>query len=188
MRGPSQNSGVQEFEGKVFGKCASTYPWPRSEKKRMGDPICDRFSVEIHSNRIIAVVADGCSWGAKPREAAFRASESFINYLNSATNHITKFSQIPGYLLEAVEGAHETIIAEKDDIWDAGTTTLIGGMLLETEEKDEYVFVCVNVGDCKAFLYSRRDHKLTDITVGNRPDNCDTRDPGGRLGKQKKKI
>ena len=97
----------------------------------------------------------------------------------------------------------------KDDWWKAGTSTLIGGVLVqlgneveggegggrggeEGERKGglkwrdlgmvkkkksekrgvgagrEWAFVCVNVGDCKAILYSRKKQEFFDITRGNR--------------------
>lgn len=48
--------------------------------------------------------------------------------------------------------------------------------------RDRYVFVCVSLGDCKAFHYSQRTQQFTDITEGNRQNLTDARDPGGRLG------
>lgn len=46
----------------------------------------------------------------------------------------------------------------------------------------QFVFEFVSVGDCKAFRYDARAKKCTDITVGNRNNLSDPRDPGGRLG------
>jgi len=44
------------------------------------------------------------------------------------------------------------------------------------------VAVCVGIGDCKAFRYSRREEKVIEISRGNRIDVKDATDPGGRLG------
>jgi hypothetical protein len=41
--------------------------------------------------------------------------------------------------------------------------------------------VLVNIGDCKAFLYSKQARTVTDITAGNRGTD-DASDPGGRIG------
>ncbi len=109
-------------------------------------------------------------------------------------------------LLKAFAAAHEKIINgfSKEDIWDAGTTTLIGGLLVPIEvpggrpvcdyfplgedlhsrvlrQEEKYAFVCASIGDCKAFLYSPKEKKATDITLGNRA-GLDATDPGGRLG------
>lgn len=80
------------------------------------------------------------------------------------------------YLLRALSFCHFKIIEDKEDLWEAGTTTLLGGMLFrlkrskeEKETKNEpYVFVCVSVGDCKAYLFSSKNKTVSDITAGNR--------------------
>lgn len=90
--------------------------------------------------------------------------------------------------------AHETIVADfpKEDIWDAGTSTLIGGVLVpvvnpsygsqsEAKKPEKWGFVCASVGDCKAFLYRPDEGIAVDITLGNRVE-LDATDPGGRLG------
>eukprot|EP01121_Diplochlamys_sp_Union-15-3_P003050 TRINITY_DN12888_c0_g1_i1.p1 TRINITY_DN12888_c0_g1~~TRINITY_DN12888_c0_g1_i1.p1 ORF type:complete len:253 (-),score=44.97 TRINITY_DN12888_c0_g1_i1:13-771(-) len=113
------------------------------------------------------------------------------------------------YLLffRAIQEAHEKIVEglEGKSVWLAGTTTLCGGILMKVmQDKDpwlsEWGFICVNVGDCKAFLYSpkRTDEslkltnkegnttteiKVIDITEGNRP-SLDPTSCGGRLGPQ----
>jgi len=44
------------------------------------------------------------------------------------------------------------------DIWEAGTTTLLGGLVLRVHnQRAPYVFVCASVGDCKAFHISISD-------------------------------
>ena len=45
-----------------------------------------------------------------------------------------------------------------------------------------WIFECVNVGDCKAFLFSPKTRQILDITDGNRTSLKNARDPGGRLG------
>jgi hypothetical protein len=52
------------------------------------------------------------------------------------------------YLLRAFDKASREIVVGVDFIWDAGTTTLLGGLALELDN-DRWCFVCANVGDCK---------------------------------------
>jgi len=52
----------------------------------------------------------------------------------------------------------------------------------DDEDRKKYGFVCLGVGDCKAYRYSSRTTRFTDITIGNRKKPSDPRDPGGRLG------
>jgi len=47
-----------------------------------------------------------------------------------------------------------------------------------------FVFEFISVGDCKAFKFDQRSRTCVDITVGNRNNLTDPRDPGGRLGPQ----
>jgi len=91
------------------------------------------------------------------------------------------------FLLKAVVSAHNKIIDGKEDVWEAGTTTLLGGLLVELKKSDDFpdlqwAFICASVGDCKAFCWSPSTGKFTDITLGNRTNLTDATDPGGRIG------
>jgi len=75
----------------------------------------------------------------------------------------------------------------KKDIWMAGTTTGLCGLLVEldtTKNPDlpPWAFVFISIGDCKCFHYMSDKQCCEDITVGNRMNITDARDPGGRLG------
>jgi len=71
-----------------------------------------------------------------------------------------------------------------------GTTTLLGGVVLELDEDDAkkcnapFIFICASIGDCKAFFCSSVTGEVVDITTGTRPPSAITNvnDPGGRLG------
>jgi hypothetical protein len=94
--------------------------------------------------------------------------------------HQTRIQDVPDaghFLLRAFEKASREIIQGVDDIWEAGTTTLLGGLILELEA-NKWCFLCVNVGDCKAFRWSHATKDVVDITVGNRRNVTDARDPG----------
>lgn len=86
-------------------------------------------------------------------------------------------------LLRALCEANRKIVEGVTDLWEAGTTTVLAGIVLQTTAdsgKPEWGLLCASVGDCKALLWNKRTGNFTDITMGNR---CtDMRDPGGRLG------
>lgn len=89
-------------------------------------------------------------------------------------------------LLRSLQYCHQKIIEGHEDIWMAGTTTFLGGMLMkiktESDKKnDEFAFVCANIGDCKAFIWDCETQRCRDITAGNRA-GLDAKDCGGRLG------
>ncbi|GAM21566.1 hypothetical protein SAMD00019534_047410 [Acytostelium subglobosum LB1] len=163
----------------------STYPLlPCGEKD--GDPIADKLYVQVHRNRAIMAVADGCNWGRRPVMAACDAIAAFAQYFDQRQSEIQTLHDAGHYLLRAFCEAHNKIIQGKSDIWEAGTTTLLGGLVMELEDDSgappRWGFLCASVGDCKAFLLSMKRREATDVTSGNRFNITDTRDPGGRLG------
>jgi len=166
-------------------KTISTYPYLAQESKRDGDPNADRLFMSISSNRVIAAIADGCNWGTRPQLAARNAIAAFGNYLKEKQEQIRDLQDVGHFLYRAFCEAHNKIVEGKEDIWEAGTTTLLGGLLVEFEENDhdyKWGFVCASVGDCKAFHWNHKTREVNDITSGNRSNLSDTRDPGGRLG------
>lgn len=158
---------------------------------RDGDPVCDSYCIQIlEENSVIMCITDGCNWGVRPMEASNRAKNAFVEYLRLHQHKIEDLNDAGHQLLNAIACAHQKIIEGKD-VWDAGTTTLCGGLLLPLDtpsgskkEKQnqlstslnssddiinpKWAFVCVSIGDCKAYWYSSRKKALTDITAGNR--------------------
>lgn len=56
--------------------------------------------------------------------------------------------------------------------------------LLNCAAPTPFGIVLVNIGDCKAFLYTKRTRAVIDITAGNRGTD-DASDPGGRIGESR---
>ena len=192
------------------GTAITTYPMlpvqqddPDASPKfaREGSPICDQYRCVIYPSRIIVGVADGCNWGDPPRNAARAALNAFIRYLDAHQGEIGDLQYAGGLALRALSMANAEIFkgidAEKSMI---GTTTLLGGIILELEvdsvdddasedegkeEKQtvpEYGFVYVSIGDCKAFHWSAVTKTFSDITASNRTGTLSASDCGGRLG------
>lgn len=107
-------------------------------------------------------------------------------YLTDKQEMIKDLQDAGHYLLRSFAEAHKRIVAGKEDIWEAGTTTLIGVLCLELEPAQEgdpkWGILCASVGDCKAFIATRGGKDVVDVTSGNRNNVLDGRDPGGRLG------
>jgi len=190
------NENMLLFREVVAGQTISTYPTISGDGQRSGDPICDHWAIRCFQNRIIVCLADGCGWGERSRQAAILAVDGFIEYMTKHQQEIADVKEIGTQLLGAFATAHKKLIEKEDEI---GTTTLIGGVLLEIDKNNErwspsWEFVCASVGDCKAFHVSsssrpkpgkqRADPGMVDvmdITARNRP-STDPKDPGGRLG------
>lgn len=175
-----------DYDDPILSTCSiSTYPkLPTGEKD--GEPIADRLYVQLHENRAVVAVADGCNWGRRPQMAARDAVAALSNYITEKQELIRDVQDAGHYLLRSFAEAHNRIVSGKDDIWEAGTTTLIGTLILELETENEgdpkWGVLCASVGDCKAFIAQPNTKQIVDVTNGNRNNVADGRDPGGRLG------
>eukprot|EP01127_Copromyxa_protea_P016713 TRINITY_DN5010_c0_g1_i1.p1 TRINITY_DN5010_c0_g1~~TRINITY_DN5010_c0_g1_i1.p1 ORF type:complete len:1604 (+),score=274.67 TRINITY_DN5010_c0_g1_i1:128-4813(+) len=186
---------LERFEANVgegvYGVVTTTYPrisMKPEEREHQGDPICDKFCLERFENGVIAAVADGCNWGPKPRSAAEIASRTFVEYNKKHVFEAgLEMTTVAENLVKACSSAHAAILQSSPKAFDCGTTTLLGGCLLQIEEPEHHwAFVCVGVGDCKAYRISIQEGSVnvTDISRGSRGDKgaLDQRDCGGRLG------
>jgi len=182
--GPETIPGFEIKENEnITGSTSVTYPAFSTGFKI----ICDRYHAKTIGNRSIFIVADGCNWGERPREAAIRATQGLIEYFSKpeVQNDINDTIQAKNHLLRAVSYMHKKIIEGKQDIWQAAQTTAICGILLKLDENfltDEWALVLLSVGDCKAYHYDIRTKDVFEITYGNRRNVRDARDCGGRLG------
>jgi hypothetical protein len=100
---------------------------------RDGDPICDSYGYLLRDDGIhISCVADGCSWGRAPQLAAKQAKTAFIDFLDKNTRLLTDTVTVGHALLLAMRHAHEMVMKARDPSF-IGTTTLLGGILLQLE-------------------------------------------------------
>jgi hypothetical protein len=187
IKGPPDDESEQSFEERAVGQTVSTYPLMPGDARKLGSPICDCFCVKLYENRIIGVVADGCNWGNRPRTAALKARQAFMSHLKRHQRDILNTQDAAFILLRAIAIAHDAIIEglTGDDVYNAGTTTLLGGIALqlqqETKDSPEWGLVCCTIGDCKAYRFSMKENRIIDVTRGNRL-NLNASDCGGRIG------
>jgi hypothetical protein len=172
ITGPNTSQTAVSFEDDVTVRIASTYPkiatikpdgTVQVEKElRQGDPICDQVCVERFENGVILALADGCNWGEKPRKAAFLASRTFVDFVKRFQSDVPSIQDAANLYLQAFAQAHHRIVeGYEDQWWEAGTTTLIGGALVELNDTyNQWGFVCASVGDCKAYHISRRKYVI----------------------------
>jgi CRP-like cAMP-binding protein len=201
VMGPNPTETAESYGSDLCGRTVSTYP--RMSKlgtdgkvvlvgaERQGDPICDQFCIERMENKAIFAVADGCSWGAQPRRAAIIASRTFCEFVKHNLSQMTTVREAGKLFLHAFAAAHHRIVEgfEQQKIWDCGTTTLLGGAVLELAPSAQYVerrwgVVIASLGDCKGFIISSRYKTVVDMTAGSRQGSAsiDASDCGGRLG------
>lgn len=181
LSGPHDSDGHgadADFQGgsKVYAKTVASYP-----KICLGwEVVCDQWHIRLLGNRIVFALADGCNWGTKVRQAADAACRAIIDQVadRDVQSRIRDTMEARHYLLRSFSVAHEQVVNAG-----AGTTTLLAGILMEVDpNSDEWALVAASVGDCKAFVYMQGADRCVDVTLGNRRNLRDARDPGGRLG------
>lgn len=67
-------------------------------------------------------------------EASNRAKAAFVEYMKSHLSELTTIREVGQYLLSAISYCHHKILEGKEDMWEAGTTTLMGGVLLPVKK------------------------------------------------------
>ena len=168
---------AHDGKGAVFCCCqsTSTYPFLPNRENRLGDPICDVFRVLLYPNRSLVCVADGCNWGAKPLAAAVAAVSGFTNYIKKYQMNAAATQDLAACMIRALAMAQHEIVKDKVDVFEAGTCTLLGGMIVqlqsppgEVREGRRWGVVFTSVGDCKAYVCDPRGKTLVDLTSGTR--------------------
>jgi len=200
ITGPGDSSATNETCGPyASAKSISTYPLIPGRPYREGDPICDRYQVQLNENSAFICVTDGCNWGEKPRRAARLVNKSMRNYINKHIAEQKTVREAVQVLLAALADAHLSVFDGREETWISGGTTAVAGLILEIDMESsenevisgfsspvlaptKWIFVCVNVGDCKVLHYSPRTRKISDVTSVSRYNSLDATDPGGRLG------
>jgi len=189
--GPDAEEGPQALRDVVVAQTITTYPlWPGKTDLRFGDPICDRFGAALFESRVMAVLADGCGWGTKPFNAAHDSVRGFCDLICERQGGIEIIEDAVRILLDAMEAAHDAVLARSKDFAEIGTTTLLGGLLVPCLQKGSdpqlHQWVSIAVGDAKVYHYSATHNVVIDLTANNRPVSADATDPGGRIGPQLK--
>ena len=129
ISGPPYDESPQNYLDVLSSQTISTYPYLPGIG-RAGDPICDYYYIRLFKDATIISLADGCNWGEPPKQAAKRASTCFVRYVQDHLHLFKSTRKVAHFLLNAISAAHSSIIEGYPDIWSAGTTTLVGGILL----------------------------------------------------------
>uniref|UniRef100_A0A6B2KYC2 PPM-type phosphatase domain-containing protein n=1 Tax=Arcella intermedia TaxID=1963864 RepID=A0A6B2KYC2_9EUKA len=151
--------------------------------------------MKLVGNRTILNISDGCGWGTRSARAAEICSKVVVDYLSKphVQDAITNTQSCEAELKKVLDQAHQSILEQQGQLQpngtfstvDCGNTTAIIGLVMKirgNSTTDDWAFICTCVGDCKAYHYNSRVSKVTEVTVGNRVNLNDAKDPGGRLG------
>jgi hypothetical protein len=132
---PAGASGAERlvrFGNVMAARTISTYAFDKASGVRIGDPICDHYAARLASNRQIYAVADGCGWGGAAARAAQAACRTFVNQLHARRSAVVDMKSACLEVLLAMAEANVNVkrvtVGER-----AGTTTLVGGLLLRLD-------------------------------------------------------
>lgn len=151
------------------------------EPRRVGDPIADVYTSVVRGNNTIAAIADGCSWGKKPRLAARCAVKATIEHI---LNKTTEFNKHPSSetLLKIMEDAMDA--SQKCILEHHATTTTLSIAISCQMANGNWCLYTASLGDSRIFLYSNQQQTLLEVTIGSHPSDGQRakRDCGGALG------
>lgn len=143
---------------------------PQRQPYIVGDPIADVFAVVVRENNAIIAVADGVSWGKKPRLSARCAVHSAVTTI---TENMYKLKSNPSsttlskLLLESIDNAHHSIMQHH-----ATLTTLSVAVVCELKQSrssssaEEWGLFVASVGDSPICVYCPHTQEVTEATVG----------------------
>ena len=129
VSGPNYDESTRFYQDFAAARSVSTYPILQG-MGRAGEPICDYYYIRVFESATVLGLADGCNWGEPPKIAAKRAATAFVLYLQNRLNLLTDTHQLCTLILNGFSAAHASIIEGHRDIYAAGSTTLLGGVLV----------------------------------------------------------
>lgn len=162
------------------GESMSLYHHIANSSTRYGDPIADVYALVARPNNAILVVADGCNWGPRPRQAARCAVHGCVSDLNSklfesSPSTIIDIFQI---MLSSLNGAQRLIVQNEGT-----TTTLCMAVVCEMTKSHDWGLCVVSVGDSPCFVWQKKTGLVLEATSKNHEgQDRDMRDSGGCLG------
>ena len=153
----------------------------------IGDPVADVYGAVVRNNSAVLAIADGVSWGKKPRLAARCAVRTALDYTSVAIDNINKASTsatIYDVLKKSMLACHECILENKATLTTLSVALVcpLGGVA--TEGRARWGVFVASVGDSPVFLYSSKEATTFELTVGSNPADG-IRNPkisGGALG------
>ena len=156
------------------GESCSLYP------AGQGAPVCDAWEAASDGEVTAAALADGCGWGERKREAARRACAGFVGAAGEGQAGARDVRELASLLGRGLTAAHGEVVRGHADVWEAGTASLCGTVVVPSGE-EHWTATVVTVGNVHAFLCSPRFPPL-EITAGSLALARNAADPGGRLG------
>ncbi|UJR08694.1 hypothetical protein I4U23_012952 [Adineta vaga] len=144
-----------------------------------GEPIADCFGICAQENNAILMIADGVNWGYKARLAARCAIHGAMTCLNQDLfdKKLSTTRDVFERIRAAIEAAQQLIFKSEGSL-----TTLTMSIICPSNRC--WLVCSAIVGDSNAYVYSRKQRAVFELTQGSRDLNNerDMRSPGGALG------
>eukprot|EP00727_Mastigamoeba_balamuthi_P010571 m51a1_g6136 putative ankyrin repeat-containing protein (1719) ;mRNA; f:243843-250315 len=87
--------------------------------QRLGDPVCDQYAARVLGpGRVVFALADGCNWGAAPREAARRACTAVVEFVSLNAHKVVTTEQAGDVMALAVAYAQDRVVSGHRLLWD----------------------------------------------------------------------
>ena len=151
-----------------------------------GDPIADVFAVLARPNSCILAVADGCSWGIKPRLAARCAVHGSMEHINaklfqSSSSERFTTQDVFHVMYRSFHNAQKCIIRHGGT-----TTTLCLAVVVELVEPrggNKWGVCVASVGDSICYVWRHDTQEVHEVTAAIREGKERNQwDAGGCLG------
>ena len=142
-----------------------------------GDPIADVYAILAHPNSAILAVADGSSWGIKPRLAAKCAVRAVMETISSKLTGITQVKDVFLAMDTALWDAQKLILKNEGTM-----TTLSVAVIVQLAGSQQWGLCTMSLGDSPIFVYQPSQHRL--LQVSHEPNDIVKvlTDCGGCLG------
>jgi len=133
------------------------------------------------------VLTTGCNYGSRAMESSITASNESLQELTRCQSKIGTTKQAAARLLRGMRTAHDAIIKGSQDIFTETEVQIFCGMAcrlpnLQNSLNSDWIFICANLGNIKAFHWSYRTKKLKEITTGNESLELSGKNIGGKIG------
>ena len=124
-----------------------------------GDPIADVYAILAYRNSAILAVADGSSWGYKPRLAAKCAVRAVMDTLSSNLKDITEVNEVFGEMNTALCNAQRLILKNEGTM-----TTLSVAVVVQLKGASQWGLCTMSVGDSPIFVYRPSQNYLMQVS------------------------
>jgi hypothetical protein len=111
-------------------------------KEKMGDPICDVWSVKLWQHCALFVLASGTGWGQRSLNSAQTACQAFTDAVSSTLHNVGNVEAAESLVQRGIRKAHDAIMApvhsKRAEVEEVATATLTGVLAVELLDDDKY--------------------------------------------------